>query len=146
MITVASDVNKDKSQANQNAISVVGSNGIYKVEIDDIASYKDSITEETIIADGDDGLFKFTSTNPAQAISKGEVEWVGLVIHTDENLLNVTWNGFELTQDDIDEAASVGETDGKTIIFWTPYGELSKTITIGTKDGSKDSVTITIEK
>ena len=69
-----------------------------------------------------------------------------MVIHTDESLLNVTWNGTALTQADIDEAASVGETDGKSIIFWVPYENLSKTVTIGTVDGSKTAVTITVAK
>lgn len=67
-------------------------------------------------------------------------------MHTDENLTNVTWNGTALSQADIDEAASVGETDGKTIIFWVPYEDLDRTVTIGTVDGSKTDKTITFKK
>ena len=95
-------------------------------------------------ADGSDGLFTYLSSDPYQA-SLGPKEWVAIAIQTDEDLLNVTWNGTALTQIDKDDAASCGYTDGKTIIYWAKYDELAgagKTVIIGTVDGSKTAKTV----
>lgn len=135
LATAPVDPNQMESQANQDAISINKNiNDEYVVSFDTIAG-----------ADGKDGLWAFTSTNPGQA-SLGDVEWLGFVLKTDEKLTNVTWNGTALTQADIDEAASVGETDGKTIIFWTPYEKLPREVSIGTVDNSKDAITIKFVK
>ena len=42
----------------------------------------------------------------------------------------MTWNGSELTQDDVDEAASVGLGAGH-IIFWAKADQLPRTIVLG---------------
>ena len=56
----------------------------------------------------------FASTNEAQ----GSAKWIGLDIATDlETIVGATWNGSELTQADVDEAASVGLGAGH-IVFW----------------------------
>jgi hypothetical protein len=129
--TAPDDANREECQANQDAISVaMNDNGEYEISFTPIAG-----------ADGEDGLWAFTSTDPGQA-TLGDVEWLGFFLKTDEVLTNVTWNGTALTQADIDEARSVGATDDKTIIFWVPYEKLPRTVTIGTVDGSKEAVSI----
>lgn len=119
--------------------------GGYTVGINDVASYNDPDTGTTVTADGVDGLFTFTSTDPSQ-IGYGDKEWVALAIQTDEDALNLTWDGVAITQNDVNEAIANGYTDGKTIIFWAKYDALAgagRTATIGTVDGSKTAKTIT---
>ena len=141
-ITVPADANQLECQANQDVIAVSAVTGGYNVTVTDVASYVDGGT--TVEATTTEGLFEFTSSDPVQA-ARGDLEWICIPIQTDENLLNVTWNGHALGQTDIDDAISLGFTDGKTIVFWVPYTELAgdgRTVTIGTVDGSKEAVTI----
>lgn len=134
LATAPTDVNQTECQANQDAISVaLNAAGEYEVTVSPDAS-----------GDGQDGLWQFTSTDSGQA-ALGDKEWLGFAIETDEILTNVTWNGTALTSADIAESATVG-LNNKTIIFWTPYEKLPKTITLGTVDGSKNDVTIKIVK
>jgi hypothetical protein len=71
-------------------------------------------------------LNEFASTNPAQ----GSGKWIGLDLNTGlETIIGSTWGSYELTQDDVDEAASVGLGAGH-IIFWTKAETLPKTISI----------------
>lgn len=56
----------------------------------------------------------FPSTNPSQ----GSGKWVGLVIDTgEESIIGVNYNGTPLTQDDVDEAASVNVGAGKFVLW-----------------------------
>lgn len=80
---------------------------------------------------------EFESDNPAQGIH----EWVGLIIDTGEkDITKVTFNGTALTQDDVDEAASVGAGAGK-FVLWVKAEDTEhypRTITLGT-EGKKDT-------
>ena len=84
---------------------------------------------------------EFASTNPSQGTHK----WVGIDIDTGlDTIVNATWNGSALTQDDVDEAASVGLGAGH-IIFWAKADEIvstPRTIVIGAE--GHDDVIITV--
>ena len=69
----------------------------------------------------------FASTNPAQ----GSGKWIGLDLNTGlDTIVGSTWgDSYELTQEDADEAASVGLGDGH-IIFWTKAEDLPKTMKV----------------
>ena len=69
----------------------------------------------------------FASTNPAQ----GSGKWIGLDLNTGrDTIVGSTWgDSYELTQEDADEAASVGLGAGH-IIFWTKAEDLPKTIKV----------------
>ena len=102
------DVNKEASQANQDAIEVVNSDN----EIFVVGHLAD--------------LNSFASTNPAQ----GEAKWIGLDIATNvDDITKLTWNGYALSADDVAEAASVGLEAGH-IIFWAKAEQLPKVIRI----------------
>ena len=121
----------------------------YKINIDQTASYVDA-AGQTVTADGADGLFQFTSTDAGQA-ALGDKEWIGIVLTLDEAVSdNITWNGHQFTAEEaaaeIAGAESVGYNDGKTLIFWTYYEALPKTITLGVADGSKNDVEIKFTK
>ena len=83
-----------------------------------------------------DELNTFASTNAAQ----GSGKWIGIDIDTGlDTIVGAKWNKtYTLTQDDVDEAASVGLGAGH-IIFWVKAETLPKTITIGA-DGHEDAV------
>ena len=116
LVTAPNDVNKELSQANQDMISVI----------------KGSDTECL------EELKSFDSTNPAQ----GNGKWVGIDIDTGlDTIVGATWNGYALTQDDVNEAASVGLGAGH-IIFWAKAEALPRTITIGTPEKENISVTV----
>ena len=92
-----------------------------------------------IIVTGDlDTLNTFNSTNPSQ----GEHKWIGIDIDTGlDSIVGATWNGYPLTQDDVNEATSVGLGAGH-IIFWAKADVIATTpanITIG-KEGCEDVV------
>ena len=97
------------SQANQDAVTVT-QNG-------------NTITITGSLA----ALNSFASTNPAQ----GSGKWIGLDLNTGLNtIVGATWgDSYELTQDDVDEAASVGLGAGH-IVFWTKAEDLPKTIKV----------------
>lgn len=85
-----------------------------------------------------DELKSFDSTNLAQ----GNGKQVGIDIDTGlDTIVGATWNGYALTQDDVDEAASIGLGAGH-IIFWTKAKALPRTITIGASE--KEDVSITV--
>ena len=109
LATAPNDANKTQSQANQDAVTVT-QNG------------------NTITITGSlDALNSFASTNPAQ----GSGKWIGLDLNTGlDTIVGSTWgDSYELTQDDVDEAASVGLGAGH-IIFWTKAEDLPKTIKV----------------
>lgn len=122
IVKVADDVNKEKSQANQDAITVTQSGNTITVSADV------------------DALNSFASTNPSQGTGK----WVGLAIDTGEkSIIGVTYNGTALTQDDVDEAASV-EVGAGSFVLWLKAENGDKTFTLG-KDGMEDTdVTVVI--
>lgn len=74
-----------------------------------------------------DALNSFDSTNPSQGAGK----WIGLVIDTGEDsIIGVTYNGYDLSQDDVDEAASVGVGAGK-FVLWLKAEAGDKQFTLG---------------
>ena len=88
------------------------------------------------------GLKEFASTNSAQ----GSGKWIGLDLNTGlDTIIGATWgDSYTLTQEDVDEAASVGLGAGH-IIFWTKADvikDIPKTIVIAKE--SYDSVTLTV--
>lgn len=124
LVTAPNDVNKELSQANQDMISVI----------------KGSDTEWVVVGSLEE-LKSFDSTNPAQ----GNGKWVGIDIDTGlDTIVGATWNGYALTQDDVDEAASVGLGAGH-IIFWVKAEALPKTITIGAPEKENISVTVSFK-
>ena len=121
LVTAPNDVNKELSQANQDMISVI----------------KGSDTEWVVVGSLEE-LKSFDSTNPAQ----GNGKWIGIDIDTGlDTLVGATWNGYTLTQDDVNEAASVGLGAGH-IIFWAKAEALPRTITIGAPEKENISVTV----
>ena len=123
LVTAPNDVNKELSQANQDMISVI----------------KGSDTEWVVVGSLDE-LKSFDSTNPAQ----GNGKWIGIDIDTGlDTIVGATWNGYALTQDDVNEAASVGLGAGH-IIFWAKAETLPKTITIGGPEKEEISVTVSL--
>ncbi len=121
LVTAPNDINKELSQANQDMISVI----------------KGSDTEWVVVGSLEE-LKSFDSTNPAQSNGK----WVGIDIDTGlDTIVGATWNGYTLTQDDVNEAASVGLGAGH-IIFWAKAEALPRTITIGAPEKENISVTV----
>lgn len=112
LATAPNDANKTESQANQDAVTV-------------------SQDGNTITITGSlDALNSFASTNPAQ----GSGKWIGLDLNTGlDTIVGATWgDSYELTQADVDEAASVGLGAGH-IIFWTKAEDLPKIIKVNGK-------------
>lgn len=121
LVTAPNDVNKELSQANQDMISVI----------------KGSDTEWVVVGSLEE-LKSFDSTNPAQ----GNGKWIGIDIDTGlDTIVGATWNGYTLTQEDVNEAASVGLGAGH-IIFWAKAEALPRTITIGAPEKENISVTV----
>ena len=121
LVTAPNDINKELSQANQDMISVI----------------KGSNTEWVVVGSLEE-LKSFDSTNLAQ----GNGKWVGIDIDTGlDTIVGATWNGYALTQDDVNEAASVGLGAGH-IIFWAKAEALPRTITIGAPEKENISVTV----
>ena len=107
-------MNKEQSQANQDAVTVTQDGS------------------DITISGNLSTLNSFASTNAAQ----GSGKWIGLDIGTDlSSIVGATWDGSELTQADVDEAASVGLGAGH-IVFWGKAANLlaGRTITIGAAD------------
>jgi len=81
-------------------------------------------------------LIAFPSSNPAQGTHK----WLAIDIDTNlDSIVGATWNGSALTQDDVDEAASVGLGAGH-IIYWTKCDVIADTPAVNTiaKEGMED--------
>ena len=109
LATAPDDANKEQSQANQDAVTVLqdGNNIVIRGSLD--------------------ALNSFASTNPSQ----GTAKWVGLDLGTNVNdITKLTWNGSCLGAEDVAEAASVGLGAGH-IIFWAKAEQLPRTIKIG---------------
>jgi hypothetical protein len=65
-------------------------------------------------------LVEFESSTPTQGTHK----WVGILITTGlTDITKIKYNGYQLTQDDVSEAAGVGGTDGD-IIMWLKCDEI----------------------
>ena len=70
-----------------------------------------------------DELVEFDSSNPAQGIHK----WVGILITTGlSDITKIKYNGYQLTQKDVTEAAGAGGTAGD-IIMWLKCDEIVET-------------------
>ncbi|MGR6836758.1 hypothetical protein [Syntrophomonas erecta] len=68
-------------------------------------------------------LVEFESSTPTQGTHK----WVGILITTGlTDITKIKYNGYQLTQDDVLEAAGVGGTDGD-IIMWLKCDEIVET-------------------
>lgn len=77
----------------------------------------------------------FASTNPAY----GEGKWIGLAINTGEDsIIGVKFDGYDLTQADVDEAASVGVGEGQ-FVLWLKAENGDRTFTLS-KEGKLDTV------
>ena len=120
--TVADDINKEVSQANQDAIEIVSlDNNEYGITINGV-------------------LNSFASTNIAQ----GTGQWIGLVVNTGESdITSVSYNGVALTEDDVLEAESVG-VDRGSFVLWIKAETLPKQFTLQT--AGKAATTITIKE
>lgn len=57
----------------------------------------------------------------------------------------MTWNGSELTQADVDEAASVNLGAGH-IIFWAKAENLPRTIVLGAPECEDVTITVVFEE
>lgn len=86
---------------------------------------------------------EYNSDNPAQ----GRHEWVGLIIDTGEkDITKVTVDGNRLTQDDVNEAASVGAGAGK-FVLWVKAEDTEhypRTMVLGTEGKEDTEITIKI--
>ena len=68
-------------------------------------------------------LVEFPSSNPAQGTHK----WIGLDIDTGlDTIEGATWNGYELTSADVEEAAGLGLGAGH-IVFWAKAEAIAET-------------------
>ena len=113
------DLNKEKSQANQDAIIVTQRGNNISV-VGDLST-----------------LNSFESTNPSQ----GSGKWIGLDLGVNvDSITELTWSGSALTEDDVAESASVGLAENH-IIFWAKAENLPRTIRIG-KDGEEVSLKV----
>lgn len=89
-----------------------------------------SEVSDVTIADGiirvtvdTDELVEFESSAPTQGTHK----WVGILITTGlADITKIKYNGYQLTQDDVSEAAVVGGTAGD-IIMWLKCDEITET-------------------
>lgn len=124
LATAPNDVNKEASQANQNAISVE----------QDGAS--------VVVKGSLDALNTFASTNPSQ----GEGKWIGLDIETKANsIVDVKWNGSQLGAEDVIESASVGLAQNH-IIFWAKAEALPRTITLSSEGFDDAQLVVSFEE
>ena len=147
--TSVTGANQLKSQANQDVVAVSAVADGYAIDVTDLARYEDPENPGTFIdADGADGLFTYLSSDPDQA-ALGPKEWVAIILRLEEDLLNVTWNGYALTAADKADAEAFGYNDGKTIVYWAKYEDLAgagKTVVLGTVDGTKSDKTIVFKQ
>ena len=124
LATAPNDVNKEASQANQDAISV---------EQDGAAV----VVKGSLAA-----LNTFASTNPSQ----GEGKWIGLDIETKANsIVDVKWNGSQLGAEDVIESASVGLAQNH-IIFWAKAEALPRTITLSSEGFEDAQLVVSFEE
>ena len=119
LMTVPNDANAEVSQANQDAIEI---------------KQKDNVI---MIVGHLNELNSYLSTNEYQA-SLGASKWIALDLGTNiSDITKLTWNGSPLTQEDAQEAISLGLDEGH-IIFWARAEQLPKVIKIG-RAGYADS-------
>jgi len=124
LATAPNDVNREASQANQDAISV---------EQDGAAV----VVKGSLAA-----LNTFASTNPSQ----GEGKWIALDIETKANsIVDVKWNGSQLGAEDVIESASVGLAQNH-IIFWAKAEALPRTITLSSEGFDDAQLVVSFEE
>ena len=124
--TIPDGPNKEKSQANQEKLTVTQNGNEISVKV----------------AGGVESLNTFDSGNPAQ----GSAKWIGLDIDTGiSDITKVLYNGVQLTEDDVAEAASVGLPAGH-FVLWLKAEVVKVTprkITLGME--GRDDTVITIK-
>ena len=122
----------DVSQTNQNNIEV------------SVDNTYDGEGVKYIVSNTDE-LQYFMSTNEYQ--QDAEHQWIALDIDTGlPSIVGATWGSYTLTQDDADEAASLGLGAGH-IIYWAKADVLAETpavITIGAEGYSDTKITIAV--
>ena len=98
------------------------------------------------IAGGVDSLNEWTSTDPGQA-TFGDKPWIALDIDTGLNsIIGVKYNGSDLTQQDVEDAAAWGVGAGH-FILWIKADDVKaapKTFTLSAEDKEDVTVTITV--
>ena len=78
---------------------------------------------------------EFASTDPNQGTGK----WIALAIDTGEDsIIGVKYNGYALSQADVDEAASVGIGEG-SFVLWLKAENGDKKFTLS-KEGKADTI------
>lgn len=122
-----SDDNYIDSQANQNAV------------------YSNR-TGKTVTVYGDlDALTAYQSTDPSQT---GEKKWIGLIVDTGEDsIIEVKYGDYAFTQDDVDDAKSVGAPAGN-FVLWIDAAAVAvnpKTFTL-TKGDKNTTITINFKE
>lgn len=95
----------------------------------------------TIEADVDD-LKTYASSNPAQ----GSAKWVGLVIDTNEDsIIGISFDGYPLTQADVEEAASIGIGAGKFVLWLKAEDLVVEARTFTLSEEGKEDTEVTVE-
>lgn len=127
LVKAPHDINEEESQENQDKLRVSQLGNVITVAV----------------SGGVDSLNAYASTNPAQGTGK----WIALDINTGEkDITKVTYEGTPLTNDDVEEAASVGLPAGH-IVLWLKaevVKETPRTITLGTEGKEDTKVTINV--
>ena len=88
-------------------------------------------------------LVEYPSSNPSQ----GSHKWIGLNIDTGtDDLTTVSYNGYQFTQEDVDEATSLGFAAGHFVLYIRAEEllETPKTITLASEAYEAGSVTLNI--
>ena len=100
--TIPDDANKDKTTTNRNAITV------------------EKVKDGQYTIKGDfSKLEAYTSTDAGQSV-RGDLKWVGLLVSTGEDTIKgLKYNKYTLGDKDIEEATSVGGSNG-SFVLWLP--------------------------
>lgn len=135
---VGQSVNGDAVPEDSMHVYVLGSDGHGYVPND--VNYEDCLYNQSklsltqignqIMVYATEELRTFASTNPSQ----GEAQWIGFDIDTGlETIEGAMWGPYEMTEDDVAEAASVGLGAGH-IVFWGKAEDLAAGINIAIDD------------
>ncbi|MCE5235799.1 MAG: InlB B-repeat-containing protein, partial [Eubacteriales bacterium] len=91
-------------------------------------------------------LKAYESDDPHQAIEYGEQSWIALAVDTgEESIIGVSYGTYELKEDDVAEAATVGLGDG-WFVLWVRAEALvdeDMTFTLSTEGKAETTITIT---
>ena len=101
-------------------------------------------TMTVAISGGVDSLNEWTSTDPGQA-TYGDVPWIALDIDTGlDDITKLEYNGYPLTQGDVDDAAAWGLGNGHIILWIRADAVQSTPKTINLSGEGYDPVSLTI--